>query len=57
MGNWYWIVEEIERAGCIPRLVFASKAKLMLGAVNRTDKLDARGARGLNKLLQAGTLP
>ena len=31
VGNWYWIVEEIEQAGCVPRLVHAAKAKLMLG--------------------------
>ena len=31
IGNWYWIVEEIEAAGCIPRLVHARKAKLMMG--------------------------
>ena len=54
VGNWYWIVSEIEQAGCRPRLVHAGKAKLMLGAVNKTDKLDARG---LNKLQRAGTLP
>jgi hypothetical protein len=23
VGNWYWIVDEIERAGCIPKLVHA----------------------------------
>lgn len=54
VGNWYWIVDEIEQAGCTPRLVHAGKAKLMLGMVNKTDKLDARG---LNKLQRAGTLP
>lgn len=37
-----------------PRLVHAHKAKLMLGSVNKTDKLDARG---LNKLQRTGTLP
>ena len=31
VGNWYWIVEEIEQAGCVPRLVHAGKAKLMPG--------------------------
>ena len=31
VGNWCWIVEEIEQAGCVPRLVHAAKAKLMLG--------------------------
>ena len=54
IGNWYWIVDEIEQAGMIPRLVHARKAKLMLGSINKTDKLDARG---LNKLQRVGTLP
>ena len=54
VGNWYWIVDEIEEAGFRPRLVHAGKAKLMLGMVNKTDKLDARG---LNKLQRIGTLP
>jgi transposase len=54
IGNWYWIVDEIEAAGMIPKLVHAHKAKLMLGAVNKTDKLDARG---MNTLQFAGTLP
>jgi transposase len=53
-GNWYWIVDEIEAAGFIPKLVHARKAKLMLGMINKTDKLDARG---LNRLQQTGTLP
>jgi transposase len=54
IGNWYWIVEEIERAHMRPRLVHARKAKLMMGMINKTDKLDARG---MNKLQQTGTLP
>jgi transposase len=54
IGNWYWIVDEIEKAGMRPRLVHAHKAKLMLGSINKTDKLDARG---LNRLQQTGTLP
>lgn len=54
IGNWYWIVDEIEAAGMVPKLVNAHKAKLMLGSVNKTDKLDARG---LNKLQFTGTLP
>jgi hypothetical protein len=31
VGNWYWLVDEIEAAGMVPRLVHARKAKLMLG--------------------------
>ena len=54
VGNWYWIVGEIEQAGMVPCLVHARKAKLMLGAINKTDKLDVRG---LNLLQQTGTLP
>jgi len=50
VGNWYWIVDEIEAAGMKPKLVHAHKAKLMGGSVNKTDKLDARG---LNKLQRA----
>jgi transposase len=54
IGNWYWIVDEIEAAGCVPKLVHARKAKLMMGEINKTDRLDVRG---LNRLQQAGTLP
>ena len=54
IGNWYWIVDEIENAGMEPKLVHAHKAKLMLGSINKTDKLDARG---LNRLQRTGTLP
>jgi transposase len=54
IGNWYWIVDEIEAAGMNPLLVHARKAKLMLGNLNKTDRLDARG---LNRLQRTGTLP
>lgn len=54
VGNWYWIVDEIEAAGMVPRLVHARKAKVMMGQVNKTDKLDAQG---LNRLQRVGTLP
>jgi transposase len=54
IGNWYWIVDEIEAAGMQPRLTHARKAKLMMGSINKTDKLDARG---LNILQRNGTLP
>ena len=53
-GNWYWIVEEIEQAGLKPLLVHPRKAKLMMGMVNKTDKLDAHG---LNRLQRNKTLP
>jgi len=53
-GNWYWIVGEIEQAGLRPLLVHPRKAKLMMGLINKTDKLDVHG---LNRLQRNGTLP
>ena len=53
-GNWYLMIDEIEKAGHIPALVNAGKAKLMMGGINKTDKLDARG---LAILSLNGTLP
>jgi transposase len=53
-GNWYWIVDEIEQAGLQPRLVHPRRAKLMMGLVNKTDRLDAHG---MNLLQRNGTLP
>lgn len=54
VGNWYWIVDEIEASGMQAKLVHARKAKVMLGCINKTDKLDVRG---LNRLQWTGTLP
>lgn len=54
LGSWYWIVEEIESAGCRPLLVHPRKAKLMMGMVNKTDTLDVHG---LNRLQRNDTLP
>jgi len=54
VGNWYWIADEIEAAGCVPLLTHAAKAKVMMGNVNKTDKLDAKG---LAKLLHLDSLP
>ena len=54
IGNWYWIVDEIEASGMQPRLVHARKAKLMLSSSKKTDKLDAHG---MNRLQRTGTLP
>jgi transposase len=53
-ANWYWIVDEIEQAGRVPRWVHPRKAKLTMGLINKTDKLDAHG---LNRLQRNGTLP
>jgi len=30
VGNWYWIVDEIQAAGCLPLLANPAKAKLMI---------------------------
>jgi len=54
VGNWYWIVDEIEAAGCVAQLTNAGRAKAMMGHVNKTDKLDADG---LAMLSYNGTLP
>jgi transposase len=54
VGNWYWMVDEMERAGHKPLLTNAGKAKLMMGHVNKTDKLDSKGLAVLNR---NGTLP
>jgi transposase len=54
IGNWHWIVDEIEEAGCQPLMAHAAKAKVMMGKVNKTDKLDAQG---LAILLRNGTQP
>jgi len=54
IGNWYGIVDEIEAAGGRPRLGPARKAKRMMGEINKTDTLDARG---LNRLPRNGPLP
>lgn len=54
VGNWYWVVDEIEKAGCIPFLAHAAKAKVMMGNIHKTDKLDAQG---LATLLYLGKLP
>ena len=54
IGNWYWIVDEIEEAAMVPNLVHARKAKLMMGNYSKNDKLDARG---MNLLQRNGTLP
>lgn len=53
-ANWYWITDEIEQAQCVPQLVHPRKAKLMMGQINKTDKLDTHG---LNVLQRNGTLP
>jgi len=53
-GNWYWVVDEMEHAGHLPALAHAAKSKLMMGQINKTDKLDANG---LAMLLRNGTLP
>ena len=54
VGNWYWLIDEMEKAGHKPSLVHAGKAKLMMGNINKTDKLDARG---LALLARNGTIP
>ncbi len=54
VGNWYWVVDEIEAGGGQRQLVNARLAKLMMGSVNKSDRLDVQG---LNRLQRTGTLP
>ena len=54
MGSWYWMVDEIEKAGHQAVLVHPRKAKLMMGQINKTDKLDVNGLATLHR---NGTLP
>lgn len=53
-GYWYWMVDEMERAGHRPLLTDAKKAKHMMSGPHKTDKLDGRGLARLNR---NGTLP
>lgn len=53
-GSWYWLIDEMEKQGLKPKLAHPGKAKLMMGQINKTDKLDAGG---LALLLRNGTLP
>jgi transposase len=48
VGNWYWMIDAMEKAGHKPILVHPGKAKLLMGKINKTDKLDAKGLALLN---------
>ena len=52
--NYGWLVDEMERAGHVPKLCNPLEAKRRMGLTHKTDKLDARG---LAILLRNGTLP
>src|ERR1700742_1420007 len=53
-GHWYWLVDEMERAGHIPHLAEPLEAKKRMGRSHKTDALDAKG---LAILLRNRTLP
>ena len=53
-GHWYWLVDEIERAGHHPHLAEPFESKKRMGRSHKTDALDARG---LAILLRNHTLP
>lgn len=53
-GNWYWVVDEIEQAGCLPLLVHPQWAKAL---VRYTAKTDMRDVQGMNYLQRNKTLP
>jgi transposase len=53
-GSYYWLVDEMERAGHRPELAHALTAKRRMEGRHKTDERDARG---LAMLLRNGTLP
>lgn len=53
-GSYYWLVEEMERAGHQPQLAHALTAKRRMEGRHKTDERDAKG---LAMLLLNGTLP
>ena len=53
-GSYYWLVDEMERAGHKPQLAHALTAKRRMEGRHKTDERDARG---LAMLLRNGTLP
>jgi hypothetical protein len=44
-ANWYGITDEIEQAGCVPRLVHPRKAKLRMGQIRGNGPAGARQRR------------
>src|SRR6266849_3860739 len=53
-GSYYWLVDEMERAGHRPQLAHVLTAKRRMEGRHKTDEKDARG---LAMLLRNGTLP
>ena len=53
-GSYYWLVDEMKRAGHEPQLAHALTAKRRMEGRHKTDERDARG---LAMLLRNGTLP
>jgi transposase len=53
-GSYYWLVDEMERAGHQAQLAHAKTAKRRMEGEHKTDERDARG---LAMLLRNGTLP
>jgi transposase len=53
-GSYYWLVDEMERAGHVPELAHARTAQRRMEGRHKTDERDARG---LAMLLRNGTLP
>jgi transposase len=53
-GHWYWLVDEMERAGHHVHLAEPLEAKKRMGRSHKTDALDAKG---LAILLRNCTLP
>jgi transposase len=54
-GHYYWLVDEMERAGHHPRLAHALEVQKRTG--KKSKKTDQEDAQGLAMLLRNGTLP
>ncbi|MFC1937643.1 transposase [Chloroflexota bacterium] len=55
-GIWHRMIDGMEKAGHIPPLVHAGKAKLMMGQINKTDKLDAHATLMANTCIRRNGL-
>jgi len=43
VGNWYWIADKIEAAGCVPLLTHPAKAKVMIPRLTTKAERKAAG--------------
>ena len=49
VGSWYWMIDEMEKAGHNPILVHAGKAKLMMGQIDKSLRVCINGIYQRNR--------